>query len=124
MLPALRTFRGRYLVCYACGLSRLAGGYSNSELDLKLSGIVGFGNVVPGAYRPVLAKQVPVIRSAAKATLLADGRHWHFNLAKDCLVARLKNRCEAVFAGHRFHDFHASVAGIDLFAGTNHSGPL
>jgi len=83
-----------------------------------------FGNIVPGLYRPVLAKQVPVIRSAAKATLLADGRHWHFNLAKDCLVARLKNRCEAVFAGHRFHDFHASVAGIDLFAGTNHSGPL
>ena len=30
---------------------------------------IQFGNIVPGAYKPVLAKQVPVIRSAAKATL-------------------------------------------------------
>jgi Novel STAND NTPase 1 len=39
-------------------------------------------------------------------------------------VARLKNRSEAVFAGHRFYDFHASVAWIDLLAGSNHSRPL
>jgi hypothetical protein len=40
---------GRYLVCYECGLSRLAGGYSIPELDIKLSGILGFGNIVSGA---------------------------------------------------------------------------
>ena len=38
--------------------------------------------------------------------------------------ARLKNRSEAVFSGHRFYDFHTSVAWIDLFAGSNHSGSL
>ena len=37
---------------------------------------------------------------------------------------RLKNRGEAVFVGHRFYDFHASVARIDLFAGSNHSRSL
>jgi hypothetical protein len=36
-------------------------------------------------------------------------------------VARLRNRGKAVFASHRFYDFHASVARIDLFAGSNHS---
>ena len=39
-------------------------------------------------------------------------------------VARLKNRSEAVFARHRFYDFHAPVAGIDLLAGSNHSRSL
>jgi hypothetical protein len=36
----------------------------------------------------------------------------------------LKYRGKAVFAGHRFYDFHASVARIDLFAGPDHSRPL
>ena len=40
------------------------------------------------------------------------------------LVVRLKNRGEAVFAGHRFYDFHASMAWIDLFAGSNHTRSL
>jgi hypothetical protein len=39
-------------------------------------------------------------------------------------LSSLKNCGEAVFAGHRFYDFHASVAGIDLFTGSNHSRSL
>ena len=87
----------------------------------------------------MLAKRVPVIarprkrpRSAdvndvkmplhslrlnALSSMVATG----ISIWRRTRVARLKNRSEAVFAGHRFYDFHASVAGIDLFAGSNHS---
>ena len=54
--------------------------------------------------------------SSAVATALQFG--------EGLAVARLKHRREAVFEGHRFYDFHASVAGIDLLAGSNHSGSL
>ena len=47
-----------------------------------------------------------------------------FDVAYRLALARLKNRSEAVFAGYRFYDFHASVAWIDLFAGSNHSRSL
>ena len=44
------------MVYNVCGLSRLAGGYSIPNSDIKLSGILGFGNIVSGAFTPVLAK--------------------------------------------------------------------
>jgi len=43
---------------------------------------------------------------------------------EELLIAKLKNRREAVFTGHRFYDFHPSVAWVDLFAGANHSRSL
>ncbi len=95
-------------------------------------------------YTPVLAKHVPVIvgpqpqpRSAdvndvkdeypapaAVERVVLDGRYFYFKVGQGLLVGWLKDRREAVFAGHRFYDFHASGARIDLFAGSNHSRSL
>ena len=60
------------------------------------------------------------LRLSASSSTVATALQFGEGLA----VARLKHRREAVFAGQRFYDFHASVAGIDLFAGSNHSRSL
>ena len=80
--------------------------------------------IVSGVYAPVQDKRVPVIRSAAKATLLRRRSLLALQFGEGLLVAWLKNRREAVFAGHGFYDSYASMTGIDLFTGSNHSRPL
>ena len=84
------------------------------------SGDRSAANATPRRRRKRCKDAPHSLRLNASSSTVATALQFGERLA----VARLKHRREAVFAGHRFYDFHASVAGIDLFAGSNHSRSL
>jgi hypothetical protein len=68
---------GRYMVCYLCALSRLAGGYSIPNSDIKLSGILEFGNHRLRCVQAGACETIPTLSGAGQPS----DRRWFGILA-------------------------------------------